>query len=684
MVSASATMVLKPKACFRAFILCVATACLPTTVAQAKDNVAAVADKIFVNGHFYSADDKHSMHEAMAISGDTIIAVGNIDAVEVFSGPKTERIDLDGKLVLPGLHDTHLHPISAMPVESCDLKNEPTPLAHITEHIQDCIKKLPMDHHEWIVVNTWNFAAGNQAGEKFQTIRQALDAVQVDKPVILIGSDGHHYGVNSTALARAKNISGETVGITAKTLATGFQGIAGYIGVDQAGEPNGRLTEDYPLVAIEASNYFELGIEERRAAPELLMEVTLPRGITSFLDAGAHPPTLDIYDSLIEKNGFHARATLAIFLDPQTYKGDDKKVDYTSMIQDADAIRQKYDSVPNIKATYLKLLADGVLEGDPLATPPTLPNAAFSRNYHRPIFEYNETSGMVDVVGYADTNSPACQEAKAAKTTGLTVDINKFTAAHSFDPRQCDTNNGVLQHDLQIIKDYIREGDAAGYTMFIHAIGDRTVNITLDAIQNAKIKNGSNTKHIITHLHMVQPSDFPRFAELDVYSSFTFAWAYTDKEYDLTIIPFTDRVDQQKGLYDPSGYYYSNAYPARSIRDSGGIILSGSDAPVDTADPRPFVNIEGAVNRTLDGGQLNAMQTLSIYDAIDSYTINAARALDQSEIVGSLEAGKKADFIILNQDIIDLAKTGQSSRISNTIVLETWFAGQKVYQYKTQ
>jgi hypothetical protein len=70
---------------------------------------------------------------------------------------------------------------------------------------------------------------------------------------------------------------------------------------------------------------------------------------------------------------------------------------------------------------------------------------------------------------------------------------------------------------------------------------------------------------------------------------------------------------------------------------------------------------------------------MSIYDAIDAYTINAAQALRQDDIVGSLERGKKADFIIVDQDVFALAESGSAKAISETQVLETWFAGRQVY-----
>ena len=100
---------------------------------------------------------------------------------------------------------------------------------------------------------------------------------------------------------------------------------------------------------------------------------------------------------------------------------------------------------------------------------------------------------------------------------------------------------------------------------------------------------------------------------------------------------------------------------------------------MDTADPRPFHNIEKAVTRDEGEGALNAAQGIGILAAIDAYTINGARLMQQDDLTGSLEAGKKADFIILAQDIIALAKDGKIEQVSETIVLETWFDGSRVF-----
>jgi predicted amidohydrolase YtcJ len=133
-------------------------------------------------------------------------------------------------------------------------------------------------------------------------------------------------------------------------------------------------------------------------------------------------------------------------------------------------------------------------------------------------------------------------------------------------------------------------------------------------------------------------------------------------------------------LHPADGYYERNGYPVRTLRDAGATLVAGSDAPVVTRDPQPFVNMAMAVTRHLPGRPaFNAGQSVSIRDVLDAYTINGAKYLNRDREAGSLEVGKSADFIVVDRDILALADGGKADEVGATRVLETWFRGQPVY-----
>ena len=637
------------------------------------------ADAVFYNAEIYTADAARTTARAMAVRDGAILYVGDEAGTLPLAGPGTEIFDLGGKLVLPGLHDSHLHPVAAMEVDTCSINKQAMTLEELSYFVGRCIARFAPPPGEWLYVDLWSFDRGNQPGARFKTIRAALDAAAPKNPVLLEGTDGHHFAANSLALATARNAAGDIVGLSAETLKREFANLARYVGVDAAGVPNGRFTESYIYERLDVEAMERAELNKRLASRDKMMDVTLPRGITSFLDAAARPATLAIYDALAERGEFHARAKLALFLDPSKYKKADGSFDGEALLAEAVKLRAKYASSPLIRADYLKLFADGVLEGDPLSVPPTLPNAALSRDYLQPVFAADQNG--VRVIGYVDTDGKTCASLRSQPKNSQPTDVDRFIRSEGFHPQQCEPSAGSLQHPEEVIHEFIRLGDEAGFIFNIHAIGDRAVKTALDAIEKAQSGHGSKTRHLVTHLQLVRPEDVSRFEKLRAFASFTFAWATVDPEYDLTVMPFIDRVDGAGGLYDPTSYYMRNVYPAESIRRAGGVIVAGSDAPVDTRDPRPFVNIEGAVARDIFGaGALNFGEALSIEDAIDAYTINGARALQQEAIAGSLEKGKRADFIVLDQNIIKLARSGAAARISETKVLETWFDGKRVYK----
>jgi predicted amidohydrolase YtcJ len=257
-----------------------------------------------------------------------------------------------------------------------------------------------------------------------------------------------------------------------------------------------------------------------------------------------------------------------------------------------------------------------------------------------------------------------------------------FRAEHGFHPGQCTISYGVLADAEEFMQAYVRRLHEAGFTIHIHAIGDRAVRAAADALEQVAPPGGGNPlRHGLAHLQLVHPDDQRRIGAMGLYLAWTYAWALTNPEYDLTVMPFIDDVTDEGGIYASDHYTMLNSYPARSMARYGAVTVAGSDAPVDDRSPRPFVNIAiGATRQGADGRVLNADETLDIHQLIAAYTINGARHLNQEDLTGSIEPGKKADLAVLDRNIVELYESGNAAGIADTRVDLTLFEGEVIYR----
>lgn len=643
-------------------------------------SVVEPAKLLLTNGYVYTADRTRTVAAAVAIRGDTIVYVGDTKGAEAFADATTERIDLGGRMLLPGLHDAHIHPLGIVSPGGCDLESTPLPLADLVPFLRDCIARMGSDA-QWLVVDQWNFTAGNQPDERYTSLRVALDAASKELPIVLLGNDGHHGAANSATLALARNQSGELVGISAATISSDFAAYREYIGVDAKGEPNGLINETArDLFGIPASALEQLPGD---SIMPLIAQKLAMNGITSVRDAAARDIGIALYDALAESGKQTFRLTLALFPDFDSYRNDDGVPDINAIIADFDKQREKYASVPLIKADTAKIFVDGVIEGDPLSTPPTLPNAAQLAPYLQPRFNFDAASNSLTVEGYIDLDSEACRAVRLDPTLYANPELrDEFFASHGFFAAQCTVSRGVLEHPESFIEAYVKALDAAGYTIHAHAIGDRAVRVATDAFSKVQLGNGRVVRpHGIAHAQLVHPDDVGRIGTLGLNIAFTYAWILPDYFYDLTVVPFIDKITNDEDLYRQDHYTWQNSYPVESLRKAGTLITGGSDAPVDTREPRPFVNIERAVTRANDEGlAYNPSEQIDIHEAIASYTINGAVALNQANLVGTIEVGKKADLALVDQNLVELVENGDADKISETEVLLTVFNGNIVYR----
>ena len=229
--------------------------------AQAADGQA---DTIFTNGRIHTLNPEQPEAEALAIRAGVITAVGDTDTITATAGPQTQRIDLDGKVVLPGFHDMHVHPLFAgVRQTECKIEQGST-LEQIQHEVQACIDRT--DTGGWISGGQWDAHAIGQIPD-----RSMLDTISPKNPVLLSDTSGHSAWANSMALVIA--------GVTADTP----DPEGGIIERDSGGEPTGILRE--AAIMLVRTHVPPHSYEALRAALEWSMNQMLSHGITSFTEA---------------------------------------------------------------------------------------------------------------------------------------------------------------------------------------------------------------------------------------------------------------------------------------------------------------------------------------------------------------------------------------------------------------
>ena len=228
-------------------------------------------------------------------------------------------------------------------------------------------------------------------------------------------------------------------------------------------------------------------------------------------------------------------------------------------------------------------------------------------------------------------------------------------------------SGGELLIPIHPLADDLTELDRRGFTVKMHAAGDRSVRIALDAVAAARATNGeSGLIHEIAHAGYVDPDDVPRFSTLGVAPDLSPVLWHPS--------PIIDAVIAAVG--EDRGRRY---WPVRDFLDSEAMVVAGSDWPAGVPSANPWVGIEAMVTRRdpsgRNAGALWPEQAVSLEEALLIYTVNGARAVRQRENLGSLSPGKLANFIVLDRNLFQVP----IESVGETQVRQTYFEGRLVH-----
>ncbi len=214
----------------------------------------------------------------------------------------------------------------------------------------------------------------------------------------------------------------------------------------------------------------------------------------------------------------------------------------------------------------------------------------------------------------------------------------------------------------------VKEADLVGFTVTVHAIGDKANRILLDTYQQVFAENAPRDRRFrVVHAQVVSADDFKRFGELGLVAE---------------VQPY-HCIDDMRWMEERIGERARLAYAFRSLLDGGATLSFGSDWPGTNASyypVNPLLGIYAAITRqTITGQPLGGWfseQRVSIEDALRFYTLNNAYATFEEGIKGSIKEGKLADLVVLDRDIL----TGPPRELLETQVVYTIFDGRIVYE----
>ena len=517
----------------------------------------------------YSFDNNRELFQfsSLAIKDGKVLATGDDQLAQNY--PNAEKINGQGKALLPGLIDAHGH-VSDLGYSllSVDIRG----LASAQESAE-FVANYAAQHPTltWIKGRGWNQVLWPD--QAFPTAA-ILDSQISDRPVWLERIDGHGGWANSAALRLA--------GIDKDTVAPE----GGEIIRDAEGNPSGVLIDNASSLItsiIPKPNDADITLALDTASKHLLS-----LGVTSTHDAGVSALEHPLYRQIADRGEMQVRI---------------------------------YGMISSSNANLAQTLAAGHSSDD------------------------KDMYSLRSIKIYTDG-------ALGSRGAAL-IEPYSDRPDHS----------GLMLTSGEELRSLFEQSIQADFQIAVHAIGDMGNRVALDEFEHAYATvGGRHLRNRVEHAQVVAISDIQRFKSLDVIPSMQPTHATSDM----------NMAEERIGAERLKG-----AYAWRTFLNQGSRVVSGSDYPIELANP--FDGIHAAVTRqdkgNLPEGGWIPEQAMTVEEALRSFTIDAAWAAHQEDRLGGLTPGKWADFILLDQDIFQ----ADASDLWKTRVEQTWLAGKLVY-----
>ena len=548
------------------------------------------APAIFTNGKIVTVDDAFTITDAMAIDGDRIVALGE-KAKALATQSRAMRVDLAGRTVLPGLMDSHAHPVGAATFEFDHEVPDIQDIPQLLDYIAGRAKLLP----EGTLIYVRQVFITRLKEQRYPT-REELDRVAPKHPVHF--STGPDSMLNTLAL--------QLSGIDRNFRIA--EGQPGKVEHDANGEPTGLMRTISPDIKAKGAAKSPDAAQTLELVKKLFADYNSV-GFTTIADRGASSGNVGVYQKLRDTNALTVRLRLS-------------------------------HTFPTSKLWRTTELAIDEILAHPLRKPD-------------PMLQIVGTKVWLD--GGMLTGSALMQEPWGVSGIyGIT------------DPEY----RGVQQIDRDSLVKMVRKVAGAGMQFTAHSVGDGAVKLLLEVYDEVNRDTPlRDTRPCITHCNFMTPDSIAKAAQLG---------AVIDMQ------PIWFHLDGRTLLKQFGNERMSRFQPLRALFDAKIPVGGGSDhmqkiGSLRSINPyNPWLGMWIAVARKcryLDE-PLHPEGGITREEAIRLYTINNAKLLFLEKETGSLEPGKRADFIILDRDVL----TCPLDDIKATQVIETWLDGKPVWR----